>query len=84
MQDGFRIPGAKVKINSKSRLHEGQRGTVVKDYGNTVLIKADNARHKHSYKSRVGANKDGIDPKSYLPGKYFMALPISLIEISSG
>ena len=83
MQDGFRIKGARVKINSKSHLHQGQKGTVVKDYGNTVLIKADNEKHKDAYKSRVGSNKEGIDPKSYLPGKFFMALPITLIEISS-
>lgn len=81
MIENIRTPGTRVKITSKSILHEGVKGTVVKDYENTVLIKVENEKHKHAYKSRVGKNDEGIDPKDYLPGKYIMGFPHTMIEI---
>ena len=81
-KDNVRTPGTRIKVLARSVLHEGQKGEVIKDYGNTVLIKAENEKHRHSYKSRVGLNNEDKDPKSFLPGKYFMVDPKSVIEIA--
>ena len=81
MIENTRTPGTRVKVTSKSTLHAGVKGTVIKDYLMTILIKVENIKHKYAYKSRVGKNNKGIDPKDYLPGKYIMAFPHTVIEI---
>jgi len=83
MIENIRTPGTNVKITSKSNLHEGVKGTVVKDYGMVILIKVKNEKHKHAYRSRVGKNDKGIDPKDYLDGKYIMAFPHTVIEVAN-
>ena len=82
MAENIRTPGTRVKITSKSTLHAGVKGTVVKDYEMTILIKVENEKHRYAYKSRVGKNSKGINPKDYLPGKYIMAFPHTVIEIA--
>lgn len=78
----IRTPGTRVKVTSKSQLHAGVVGTVEKDYQMTILIKVDNERHKHAYKSRVGLNYKGIDPRAFLEGKFIMAFPHTVIQIA--
>lgn len=82
--ENIRTPGTRVKITSKSSFHAGVKGVVVDDYQMTILIKVEAAyeSHKYAYKSRVGKNYDGIDPLEYLPGKYIMASPHTVIEIA--
>ena len=81
MIENIRTPGTRVKITSKSYRHQGVKGSVVRDYGMTILIKVENEKHKYAYRSRVGKNNKGIDPKDYLEGKFIMALPHTVIEI---
>ncbi len=69
----------KVKISTKSLYHNGQTGVTDKDYGNTLQIKADNENHKGAYRSRVGKNNKGLNPKDYREGKYFMVYPHNII-----
>lgn len=80
MKENIRIPGTTVKITSKSNLHEGVTGTVVKDYDMTIFIKVDNEGHKYAYRSRVGKNDQGLDPRAFLDGKYVMAFPHTVLE----
>ena len=80
-KQNIRTPGTRVKVTSKSTLHAGQIGRVVSDYDKTILIKAENARHKHAYTSLRGVNDEGLDPKEPLEGKYFMVYPQNLNEI---
>lgn len=80
--ENIRTPGTRIKITSKSQIHAGVQGTVVQDYGMTILIKVENESHKYAYKSRIGKNADGLDPKEYLDGKFIMAFPHTVIEIA--
>jgi len=41
--------GTHVEATSKSH-HAGQRGTVLKDYGNYLVIKADDIKYSNAYK----------------------------------
>lgn len=83
MKENIRTPGTRVKVTSKSNYHEGVKGTVVQDYDMTILIKVDDERHKHAYKSRVGKNDEGLDPKTFLDGKFIMAFPHTVLEIAN-
>ena len=80
MKDNIRIPGTPVKVTSKSQLHEGVTGIVVQDYDMTILIKVDDETHKYAYRSRVGKNDDGLDPRAFLDGKFIMAFPHAVLE----
>ena len=76
-----RTPGTRVKVTSKSQLHAGQIGRVIADYDNTILVKAENEKHKHAYRSKIGVNDEGLDPAGFMEGKYFMVYPANLNEI---
>jgi len=82
MKEAIRTPGTKVKISSKSAHHAGQTGRVDADYDYIVQIKADDEKHKNAYRSRVGKNDKGVDPKSFKMGKYFMAYPSHIIQVA--
>jgi hypothetical protein len=82
MKEAIRTPGTKVRVLSKSRYHAGQTGIVDADYGYIIQVKADNLKHKNAYKSRIGKNTEGKDPKGFREGKYFMAYPAHLVQIA--
>lgn len=82
MIENIRAPGTHVKITSKSLVHAGIKGVVVKDYLRTILIKVDDETHRYAYRSRIGVNDQGLDPKGYLEGKFIMAYPHTVIEIA--
>ncbi len=82
MIESIRTPGTRVKVTSKSILHEGVIGRVVRDYINTILLQVEDEKHRHAYKSRVGVNSEGLDPKSFLPGKFIMVFPHTIVEIA--
>ena len=81
MIENIRTPGTRVKVTSKSLLHAGVKGTVVKDYGMTILLQVEDEKHRYAYRSRVGKNDKGLDPRGFLPGKFIMAFPQTIIEI---
>lgn len=64
-----KIPiGAKVIAFGKS-IHAGQTGTIAADYGNYILIKADDEKYQHAHKN------------SGREGKYFQVDELLLKQV---
>ena len=48
--------GVKILAFGKS-MHAGQKGTVVADYGNYLLVKAEDEKYEHAHKNSIGDGK---------------------------
>jgi len=66
-------PNTPIKVISSKSIHAGQSGTVVADYGQYIMVLADDPTYTH-------AARNSIVPKDS-PNRYFFVDTLSIKEI---